>query len=89
MAKNNDQTKKQSTAAESTSMVAEHPQEKQTAGAGLQPVEKMAEAAGLPGWECAALMHAAGWAPGKQVKQNEFDAALALFRKRSQGGGRI
>ena len=70
------------------SMVADHPINGAATG-NLRPVEEAAAAAGVPGWECAALMHAAGWAPGKQVDQDRFDAALERFRSRPTGGGRL
>lgn len=53
----------------------------------LYPVEEVTGV--LPGWEAAALMAAAGWAPGKQVSKQEFGSAMARFRNRPQGGGRI
>lgn len=43
----------------------------------------------VPGWEMAGLMRAAKWAPGKQVTQDQFAQALAMFRDRRQGSGRI
>lgn len=55
----------------------------------IQPVEELAEAEGIKSWEVAGLMRAAGWSPGKQVTAGEFDLALARFRKRPQGGGKI
>ena len=55
----------------------------------LTPVEKLATDAELPAWELAGLMRAAGWAGGKQVTQIVFDKALAAFRNRGQGRGRI
>lgn len=55
----------------------------------LLPVETVAKEAGLPDWEIAGLMRAAGWLPGKQVTAGEFDFALTKFRKRPQGGGKI
>lgn len=53
----------------------------------LYPVEELAE--GIPAWELAALRQAAGWAVGKQVGRDAFDAALDKLRTRPQGGGRI
>ncbi len=67
-----------------TSMVAEHPR-----AGNLSPVETLAKASGIPDWERAAMMHAAGWKPGKSVDQETFDATLAKFRKRPMGGGRL
>ena len=55
----------------------------------LTPVEKLAKDAELPAWELAGLMRAAGWAGGKQVTKTVFDKALAAFRNRGQGRGRI
>ena len=55
----------------------------------LLPVEEIARARDLPSWETAALMAAAGWAPGKQVSENDFEDALKAFRNRPQGGGRF
>ncbi len=67
------------------SIVAVHPLQ----NGALEPVEKLARAAKVPDWECAAMMHAAGWSPGKVVNQSRFDAALDGFRKRPMGGGRL
>jgi hypothetical protein len=55
----------------------------------LTPVEKLAMDADIPAWELAGLMRAAGWAGGKQVTKTGFDKALAAFRNRGQGRGRI
>lgn len=55
----------------------------------LHPVERLAEAAGLKGWEMAALLRAAGWSSGKQVTESDFNDALARLRARPQGGGKI
>ena len=55
----------------------------------LFPVENLAGKQGVPGWETAALMRAAGWAAGKQVSESDFQTALNRFRSRPQGGGRI
>ncbi|MCG8553583.1 MAG: hypothetical protein MI799_24530 [Desulfobacterales bacterium] len=53
------------------------------------PVEDLAKKQALPGWETAALMRSVRWAPGKQVSEADFTAALEKFRSRPQGGGRI
>lgn len=66
------------------SIVAPHPM-----GGPLRPVSELAAAAGLPAWELAGLARAAGWAPGKQVTEADFAAALERFRARPQGGGKI
>ncbi len=71
-----------------TSMIAPHPMSKKKKEE-LRPVEDLARDAGLPPWEAAGLMRAASWAGGKEVDQKTFDSALAAFRKRPQGGGRI
>lgn len=55
----------------------------------LFPVKALAGAAGVPAWELAGLMRAAGWADGKQVTPAAFGAAMAKFRNRPQGGGSI
>lgn len=55
----------------------------------LVPVETLAADAGMPAWERAALMRAAGWAPGKQIARSAFDDARAAFNRRPQGGGTI
>ena len=55
----------------------------------LKPVEDLAGAKNIKSWELAGLMRAAGWAPGKQVSEDEFDLVLDRFRKRPQGGGKI
>lgn len=54
-----------------------------------QPIEILAQGANMPAWELAGVRRALGWAEGKQVTQTVFDQALAAFRKRPQGGGRI
>ncbi len=53
----------------------------------LKPLEE--HAAALPAWELAALRQATGWVHGKQITEAEYEAALATFRTRPQGGGRI
>ncbi|MBF0454952.1 MAG: hypothetical protein HQL72_09100 [Magnetococcales bacterium] len=55
----------------------------------LQPVETLAEQSKVPGWELAGVMRAAGWAKGKQATADIFSQALAGFRNRKQGSGRI
>jgi hypothetical protein len=55
----------------------------------LFDVETLAGKHNLPGWETAALMRSARWAPGKQVSEDDFTIALDKFRSRPQGGGRI
>lgn len=55
----------------------------------LQDIEKLADLSDLRPWEKQALFRAAGWAPGKQVSAAEFNAALARFKKRQMGAGRI
>ena len=55
----------------------------------LVPVEELAAGARLKPWELAGLMRAAGWAPGKQVTVKVFEQAVAAFRNRPQGGGKI
>lgn len=55
----------------------------------LFPIETLAKDIEMPAWEQAALMRAAGWAPGKQVSKKQFESALKNFRHRPQGGGRI
>lgn len=52
-------------------------------------VKVLAKEAGVPDWEMAGLMKAAGWAPGKHVSRDRFQAAVTSFRSRPQGGGRI
>jgi hypothetical protein len=59
------------------------------ASKGLQPVAELATAAGVKEWELAGLMRAAGWAEGKECTPEVFARALAAFRARPQGGGRI
>jgi len=82
--------KNQKAAKSAAAMVAPHP-----LGRGkrkkedLRPVEELAEDAGLKPWEEAGLMRAAGWAEGKQVTKGRFDEALAAFRARPQGSGRL
>jgi hypothetical protein len=53
------------------------------------PVETLAEEAGIPAWELAALRVGMKWADGKQVAQTEFDDALNRLRTRPQGGGAL
>lgn len=55
----------------------------------LKPVEHLAKEKNIKTWELAGLMRAAGWAPGKQVAEGEFDLALNKFRRRPQGGGKL
>jgi hypothetical protein len=55
----------------------------------LQDIEKLADLSNLRPWEKQALFRAAGWAPGKQVTAADFHAALARFKKRRMGSGRI
>lgn len=55
----------------------------------LFPVETLAEKAGIPAWELAALRVGAKWAEGKQVTQAEFDGAICRLRTRQQGGGAL
>lgn len=59
------------------------------ASKGLQPVAALAAAAGVKEWELAGLMRAAGWAEGKECSPEVFARALAAFRTRPQGSGRI
>ncbi|MGE4297529.1 MAG: hypothetical protein AB7E47_05815 [Desulfovibrionaceae bacterium] len=55
----------------------------------LYPVEDLAQERQVPDWELAALRVATGWAEGKQVTGEAFDAAVTKLRTRPQGGGRI
>ncbi|HOS77605.1 MAG TPA: hypothetical protein PLL15_06140 [Syntrophales bacterium] len=68
-----------------TSMVAPHPP---TTG-GLKPVEELAAERGMNPAILAGLQRATGWAPGKQVRPDEFEAAARAFENRRMGGGRI
>lgn len=54
----------------------------------LFDVQDIADEKGVPGWETAGLMKAAGWVAGKQISEKEFETALDNFRNRRQGGGR-
>lgn len=65
------------------------PAKKSAAPEEIRPVGELAQAAGIPLWETAALRQFAGWALGKQVTQTQFDAALFRLRNRRQGTGRI
>lgn len=55
----------------------------------LHELEELAAMRGVPAWELAGMMRAAEWAKGRQVSAEQFDSALAKFRKRPQGGGKI
>lgn len=55
---------------------------------GLQDVDELIRAHGLPAWQGAALCRFAGWAPGKAVSEAEFETALEGLAKRPMGGGR-
>lgn len=56
---------------------------------GLVDIDDLAKEQGLPEWEKAAFFRAAGWAPGKKVASALFGLALAKFRNRQLGGGKI
>ncbi|MFH2064984.1 MAG: hypothetical protein ABIK15_07295 [Pseudomonadota bacterium] len=53
------------------------------------PIENLAADQGIEAWEAVAMMRAIGWFPGKQVTEQQFTDALARFRTRPQGSGRI
>lgn len=55
----------------------------------LHDVAELGRNKGMKPHEIAGLTVAKGWAPGRQVSEEEFDAALEAFRNRRQGGGRI
>ena len=54
----------------------------------LYDVNEIIRERGLPAWKGAALCRHAGWAPGKCVSAEEFEAALARLEGRPMGGGR-
>lgn len=70
------------------SMVAPHPQKKQGSKE-LRAVEDLAEEHRLQPWYLAGLRQATGWAPGKQVTEDDFLAAKEKFDQRRMGGGKI
>ncbi|WP_027188355.1 hypothetical protein [Desulfovibrio cuneatus] len=49
-------------------------------------VDSLIDKEGLPAWHGAALCRAEGWAPGKQVTQQEFADALMRLSSRRLGG---
>lgn len=49
-------------------------------------VEELISRAGLPAWKGAALLRQQNWAPGKQVGERVFSAALKALEYRRQGG---
>ena len=49
-------------------------------------VDSLIEQEGLPAWHGAALCRAEGWAPGKQVTEQEFADALHRLSCRRLGG---
>lgn len=52
----------------------------------LLDVDALITAGGLPAWKGAALCRNEGWAPGKLVTQEEFDAAIKRLEHRPMGG---
>jgi hypothetical protein len=56
-------------------------------GLPLQTVGVLAKQAGLQPWEIAGLVRYAKWPEGKQVTNDQFQAALNGFQKRPMGGG--
>lgn len=60
----------------------------ENAQAELRDVNEIIRERGLPAWKGAALCRHAGWAPGKCVGAEEFEAALAGLESRPMGGGR-
>ncbi len=42
----------------------------------------------VPQWQQAALVRFMGWAPGKRVSAQEYEAALDALLSRRMGGGR-
>ena len=59
------------------------------AGPEVFPIENIAADQGIAAWEVVGMMQAVGWFPGKQVTEIEFSDALARFRNRPQGSGKI
>jgi hypothetical protein len=70
-----------------TSMVA--PKSREQASPALYLVEDLATERNLAGWFVAGLRQATGWAAGKMVTRDEFDAAATRFAARPQGSGKI
>ena len=68
------------------SMVA--PKSREQANA-LYLVENLAAERNLAVWFVAGLRQATGWADGKMVTREEFDAAATRFAARPQGSGKI
>ncbi len=64
----------------STTMDAPHPKD------ALCPVEEWVGKKGIPKWQLAGAMRMQGWAAGKAVTENEFDAAIKKFVKKPLGG---
>ena len=62
---------------------------KDDASAAMQMVEVWGEELNLAYWEVAGVKRALGWAHGKMVTEDLFKRALAAFRARGMGGGRI
>lgn len=72
---------------EAASMVA--PKSREQVGAALFLVEDLAAERNYASWFVASLRQATGWAPGKQVTQDEFNMAVTRFSARAQGSGKI
>jgi hypothetical protein len=62
---------------------------KEAAKEEIYEIAELASQKKLPSWETAGLAAACSWKPGKKVSVKEFEKALALFRKRPLGGGKI
>jgi len=54
----------------------------------LQPLEELARERGVPAHALAGMCRAYGWAEGKQVSAEEFDAKVIAYRVRPMGSGR-
>ena len=56
--------------------------------AALENMDELAARFRVPQWQQAALVRFMGWAPGKRVSAQEYEAALDALLSRRMGGGR-